>query len=308
MRYYFWNSLTNAGGYKAIELTNGSIQQIKMPAFIDAELSNGACQIMLKVPSLHKDRCILIVKGFKYADTNRRFDAQGRDVNINLILESAKSDCEKLARICVGFLTEWDNCRRYLGESIEKVNTDLSYNINQTRYEQLLEHLAQYPTTMKSRNRTIRLNTSSPNTLLGLSSGATKDYYAMMKRTLEKAFKLPEENSTLWSSVIEGEELNNITKDVTTKEYGSFERDVLNKKEPEDNLGGHTHDIDESNNTSGAKDKPKSDIILSSNTTNESHSNPSNPIIKVWKWFGRQSACVRYLIIFGLGLLVGLLF
>lgn len=307
MNYYFWNSLTNAGGYKAVELVGGSIRQIKMPAFIDAELSNGACQIMLKIPSLYKDRCVLIVKGFKYADTNRKFDAQGRDVNINLIIESAKSDCEKLARICVGILSEWDNCRRYLGESIEKANTELSYNINQTRYEQLLEYLATYPLSIKCDNNTIRLNTSSPNILLGLTPGATKDYYAMMKRTLYAAFRLPDEHSAQWSLVMAEEDINKLTKKAITEDYNSFESKVLGV-EAKNYFDGNTHVADKTNDEIGDREASGKTLTQHPDINHESHSDNSNPIIKAWKWFNSQSLRVRYLIVFSLGLLVGLFF
>ena len=226
MKYYFWNSLTNAGGYKAVELVDGEIKQIKLPSYIDAELSNGACQVMLRT-SRDNNQCFLIVKGFKYKDSERKFDAQGRDVNINLVIESDIKDYEKLARVCVGFLTEWNNCRQFLGSSIENADNDLCYNINQDRYERLLGYLASFPLMIKCNGKDVCLSTNTSHSLLVLSSGASKDYYATMKNTLYGAFKLPNDYADAWSVVISSNDFASQITEPQTCAYSDFENEVL---------------------------------------------------------------------------------
>jgi len=301
MNYYFWNSLTNAGGYKAVELVDGEIRQIKLPSFIDAELSNGACQMMLRT-SIDGERCFLIVKGFKYKDTERKFDAQGRDVNINLVIESGINDYEVLAKISVGFLTEWDNCRRFLGEPIEESNNGLCYNINQKRYERLLDSLASSPLRVNHNEYNLRLNANSSHALLVLSSGSGKDYYERMKQTLYGAFKLPNDNKEAWSVIVSSEDFASLTNAPQTSIYCDFENLVLGKssnqcvqKESVCNPGNSEQNV--STCIEG------SNIVVSKEeeSTTENGRNHS----KMKDRFDQLPSSTKYILVFLMGLLIG---
>lgn len=282
MKYYFWNSLTNAGGYKAVELVDGEIKQIKLPSYIDAELSNGACQVMLRT-SMDNNQCFLIVKGLKYNDSERKFDAQGRDVNINLVLESGINGYEKLARISVGFLMEWDNCRRFLGELIESSNTDLCYNINQKRYELLLGHLASFPLTAECNGKDIRINTKSSHSLLVLSTGSSKDYYRTMRSTLYSAFKLSNDYNDAWSVVINSNDFAIQIKNSQTCGYNDFENAVLA--------------------ISSTSIDTNTDITINER---EAHSFDYNELFnKAKMWFVQLPPFLKYLLVFLIGLWLG---